>query len=528
MSLFSNEEKFKNLIAKPKDISPLIKEDMTLISGDFYGIQKFIFDRLSTKNASKVLRAKSAFIQIFTEYLARYICSELKISEECILSMNAGKFEILAPKGEYDLKAIQNKVDEFFVKNFYGLSGVMISSVTCKAEDFKDTTKYKALRKKIIDSVENKKFQKFNLNKKDAFSVLSYDTNIDNQTLCPICNIRKIEDKSENCKICNSFVELGKKLSFEHLEELVDSSELGIDFDRNFIIKIELNKKIKSYILFDGRSPADFKVLADNSCKDIDTGIKSLAILKADVDNMGNFLEKSDVTNSFEKFDSFSKTIDNFFSLYIPSLMKNRYQNTYTVFAGGDDLFLVGAWNEILDLAREIESDFKAFVKNSGLSISFGIAIAKPSTPISYLAEHTEELLEDAKDIDKENEVKNPKDAVTLFNETVKWDSYKEVYNKLNNALEDFKEHLNTAFLYRLLELIDMSKKLKFESDTVSAMWKSKLRYSFNRNILEKIKDNEKKQKAESMLKLLDKLIESKPKECKMVVNEFIYKRRES
>jgi CRISPR-associated protein Csm1 len=76
---FSNDKGFESLISKPKDISKLYSDDMHLISGDFYGIQKFIFDRLATKNASKVLRAKSAFIQIFTEYLARYICHKQPI-----------------------------------------------------------------------------------------------------------------------------------------------------------------------------------------------------------------------------------------------------------------------------------------------------------------------------------------------------------------------------------------------------------------------------------------------------------------
>ena len=324
MSYFSNEERFKDLISIPKDITSLLQDEMLLISGDFYGIQKFIFDRLSTKNASKVLRAKSAFIQIFTEYIARYICYKLKVNENSILSMNAGKFEILVPSKEIDLESIQKKIDSYFIKNFYGMSGVMVSSVECKKDDFKNKAKYKALRKKIIDSVEDKKFQKFNLFREDASDVLSYDTNVDNQSLCPICNIRKAQEKKENCSICDSFISLGKKLSFEHQEELVDSSELGIDFDTDFVIDIELNRKIKSYILFNGRSPADFKVLADNSCKDLETGIKSLAILKADVDNMGKFLEKSDVTNSFENFDSFSKTMDSFFSVYIPKMMKDQ------------------------------------------------------------------------------------------------------------------------------------------------------------------------------------------------------------
>lgn len=62
---------------KSKDINSLLNDDMLLISGDFYGIQKFIFEKLSTKKAAKVLRAKSAFIQIVTVYLARYICKNL-------------------------------------------------------------------------------------------------------------------------------------------------------------------------------------------------------------------------------------------------------------------------------------------------------------------------------------------------------------------------------------------------------------------------------------------------------------------
>ncbi len=536
MNYFSNKERFQGLIEKPKDIKSLLKDKMLLISGDFYGIQKFIFDRLSTKNASKVLRAKSAFIQIFTEYIARYICSELGATEKNIISMNAGKFEILIPKQDIKLNEIQDRIDKYFIKNFYGLSGVMISSVECEQKDFKDKKLYKKLRKKIIDSVEDKKFQKFNLFKKDAFDVLSYDTNVNNQTLCPICNIRQREPKNkekneykDNCSICEGFISLGKELAKDREEEIL-SSKLGIHFDNNYNPKIKLDKKIKSYVKYEKKdgviAPVVFNVLADNSCSDLETGIKSLAILKADVDNMGKFLEKSDVTNSFENFDSFSKTMDNFFSLYVPQMMKENYPNTYTVFAGGDDLFLLGAWDEILDLARDIEKEFKLFVNYDKLSISFGIAIAKPTTPISYLADYTEHLLEEAKGIDGDKEVKYPKDAISLFRETVKWNSYREVYNKLYSVLKNFEENLNTAFLYRLLELIEMSKKVKYQNDILSTMWKSKFRYSFNRNILEKIKDKKSKKEAEELLKLLSILINDKPKETKMVVNEFIYKRR--
>ena len=72
MSKFEDyfNKEFIELKDKQKDIKELLtSENMYLISGDFYGIQKFIFDGLTTKNAAKVLRAKSAFVQLFTSYI---------------------------------------------------------------------------------------------------------------------------------------------------------------------------------------------------------------------------------------------------------------------------------------------------------------------------------------------------------------------------------------------------------------------------------------------------------------------------
>jgi len=517
MSYFNNNKKFKPYIQKPKDISSILADEMTIVSGDFYGIQKFIFDRLSTKNASKVLRAKSAFVQIFTEYLAKYICHKLQIDENRILTRNAGIFEIAVPFVNVDIESIQKDVDEYFIKNFYGLSGVVLTKVECKKEDFKDPIKYKKLRERIINSIQNKKFKKFNLNK-DTQYVLNYDSGIDNQNLCKVCNIRKSKKEGENCDICDNFIKLGKKLSYEHQEELISSKEVGIEFN-GFETDINLDKKIKSYVLFKQYTPVTFEELAENSCIDEDSGTKALAILKADIDNMGKFLEKSSVTSSFEAFDAFSKSIDNFFSLYIPKLMSQKYKNTYTIFAGGDDLFLLGAWNEILELAREIEKDFKEFVAGDAktLTISFGITLAKPSTPISYLANYTEELLEEAKDIDNGKEVKNPKDAIALFREVVKWDDYKETYSNLENLFKDFDKNVTTATLYSLLKFCDMSKNVK--NDIKNTIWRSKLNYLFNRNI---------DTKYHNILGKLSDSIEKHPEATKMFLSEFIYKRRQA
>lgn len=501
---------FFDLKDKQKDIKDLYTSDeMYLISGDFYGIQKFIFEGLTTKNAAKVLRAKSAFIQLLSSVISKYICKKLQIDEKYILSTNAGKFEILSPKmDENILKEIQKTINQYFIKNFYGLSGINICFVSCDKNDFQEPTKYKKLREKIANEIEKSKFKKFDLQTQEP--ILSYDDNITNQTLCKVCNMRKVtneNDKEPCCKVCDNFISLGKKLTTFKIDELIKSDFIGIKFD-DFICDLIIDEKIKSYIGKNQKGEIlEFEDFSKNS-----QGVEAIGILKADVDGMGNFIKNSDIANSFENFDLFSKTLDNFFSLHIPRKMEKNFKNTYTVFAGGDDLFLLGSWDVILELSRFIESEFKRFVKSSELTISFGIAMAKASKPISYLAHETEHLLEKSKELDG-------KDAITFFGETVKWKSYKDVFAELDSAFKPFEnKEINTAFLYRLLEFCEMSKKVKYEGDILSTIWKSKLSYSFSRN-------NDKL--GENIYKLLDEKIDNNPKETKLFLCEFIYKRRD-
>jgi len=502
------DDSFKKIFhTKQKNIKTLLRDDMILISGDFWGIQKFIFEKLASKNASKVIRAKSAFIQIYTEYIAKYICYRLDIDETYILNNTAGKFEILSPnKDRTILNDIQKKIDNYFLTNFYGLSGITICATECIKNDFVSTKAYKEFRNRVLKTVEIEKFKKFDLINQENF-LIKYDKDIDNSSLCRICNIRKVED--ENCNICNVFIQLGKLL-VKREQSIISSDTLQITID-NFLIDITIDKRLKFYVSKeDFDTPATFETLANNSCEE-GKGIKALGILKADVDSMGKYLKESDITENFENFEYFSHTLNNFFSLYIPIILKEKYPDTYTVFAGGDDLFLIGAWDEIVALAREIHQEFQTFIRNK-LSISFGIVVVKPSYPVDRFAFVSEEMLENAKAIDED------KNAITLFGETVKWKSYLATFSNLNEAFKDLTlDETKTAFLYRLLEVVELSKKVKYDNDIEATIWKSKLSYSFHRNM---------DAKYENLLKVLYEEIDMYPKESKIFLSEFIYKRR--
>jgi CRISPR-associated protein Csm1 len=51
--------------------------------------------------------------------------------------------------------------------------------------------------------------------------------------------------------------------------------------------------------------------------------------------------------------------VDYFFSVYAGELMKEK--NIYTVFAGGDDIFVLGAWDEVIDFAKALREKFMEF-----------------------------------------------------------------------------------------------------------------------------------------------------------------------
>ncbi len=559
-----------------------------LIAGDFFGIQKFIFSDINAKYASKVLRAKSAYIQIFTKIVAHYIVDELNISHLHIITTSAGKFEILSPKIDEDkLNNIQNKLNDFFVKEYFGESGIGISWIKCKRSDFENSKKYKEIRKKLSDSVEAKKFSKFNL--KSINPIMEYDNDIDNQNLCKFCNKKKGKERRDKnepdetyvaCDNCEEFIQLGKYLTTKRYIIFTKNIEDGMNIFDNYSIRFDIEFQqnnrpaigiddfliydianedkyngfakweLSSYVKNNRYGKIDtFNELAECSCgkcndgNEDKQGVEAIIALKADVDGMGNFIKNSSVTDSFTKFNFFSRIVDYFFSVYVPYLMEKEYHHTYTIFAGGDDLFLVGSWNEVIDLAKRVRANFEKFIQErEDLSISMGLILIKPNRPINYIADIAENALEEAKDFcciqkekkcieilkdrektcdDKNRTDIRKKDAITLFGETVKWDNYLEIYDNLEK-MYNIKDNLNTSNLYTLLEISNMAIRLKYKTDEFKlrdALWKSKLRYLFNRNI------------NESYHYLIDDLnssLENYPKETKMFLVEFIYKRRKA
>jgi len=185
-----------------------------------------------------------------------------------------------------------------------------------------------------------------------------------------------------------------------------------------------------------------------------------------------------------------SRQLNTYFTLYLPYLLATdeRFQDVYTVFAGGDDLFLIGPWKRMPELALALRRSFGEYTcLNPALTLSAGISVNKPGEPVRAMAEKAESALSLSKTVWK------TKDSFTVFDETVTWATFDELERLKERLLEWLADDVvNNAMLFRLNELIEMAKQAKelvasSHPTTVEEMeclkWRARLKYSVVRNV---------------------------------------------
>ncbi|MCF7992152.1 MAG: type III-A CRISPR-associated protein Cas10/Csm1 [Thiohalocapsa sp.] len=200
-------------------------------------------------------------------------------------------------------------------------------------------------------------------------------------------------------------------------------------------------------------------------------GIRALATLKGDVDNLGRIFQHGLEVATLPRMAALSRQMNAFFAVYLPWLCQGRYPNAYTVFAGGDDFFLIGPWHAQIRLAADLRTAFKQYVAgNPDIHFSAGLSLTKPGLPVRYLAALGERALEAAKHNRPE------KDSVTCFDQSVAWETYDALVDagaELSRLADEFS--LSTAYLYGLLDLVEKAEQVDERPE--NAMWHSQFAY---------------------------------------------------
>ena len=146
-----------------------------------------------------------------------------------------------------------------------------------------------------------------------------------------------------------------------------------------------------------------FEVKTFGEIADGAKGCKKIGILKADVDTLGFLfsegLQREDRNmGTIARVNTLSRMLELFFNGYLHEIIATKYKNVYCVFAGGDDLFLLGPWNEMPELAIEINKKFHEYTGfNPCTTLSAAICTANGNGHISTLAEYCEQKLSQVK-----------------------------------------------------------------------------------------------------------------------------------
>lgn len=227
----------------------------------------------------------------------------------------------------------------------------------------------------------------------------------------------------------------------------------------------------------------------------------ALVSLKGDIDNLGSLFQKGLAKPTFAKMASLSRQVHAFFALWLPwfcehgkdELGINRYRNTYTVFAGGDDFFLIGPWESTLALASVMREKFAEYVRNETIGFSAGMTMSQPKVPVRHLARNTETALEAAKAHMDRGSAKN---AASLWGHSVGWKDWIGLMRIRRAALEDLTARaesegasFSTGLTYALLQLSDRAA----SKEPRDAIWRSQLHYRLARFFRDRVRGSEEK-----------------------------------
>lgn len=329
--------------------------------------------------------------------------------------------------------------------------------------------------------------------KKNSKNLISY-----------INELAKVVDKLEIIKLNNTdFIDLESKVN----NNLRSKMSFTFKFLGNLVPNIgEYCNDNHKYM------PLYFEHLARLS-----RGSNKLAILKMDVDNLGKIFSsgfdngKVNTKSSISRMSTLSSQLDMFFSGFINNiayefnknskvysnvegyeskfynlelkiqsddsdeietinlyklkyaeelneeelntLYKYRVPTIYIDYSGGDDLLVIGPYDDIILFAQELQNKFKIWTcNNPSINISAGINIVSPKFPIGKAVFIADDYLEAAKSCGR--------NKITLFGEVLNWETkgkikgfndLLEIANYLEFNCENKK--LSKSFVYSMLHM---------------------------------------------------------------------------
>jgi len=486
----------------------IMREDTAkwrLVCGDFSGIQSFIY-RITSKGAAKALRGRSLYIQLLCDIVSDHLLQRMELYATARIYASGGKFYLLiADCLEEKLREEVNKVNKWLLQEFGGDVFLGLGIAPVSAKDFAGGAMSEKWKEANDDLMLNRN-QRF-ASQMDA-SFFTPTESLDKGQHCKVCGKDDLQAdlKEGSCQQCRMLERLGQGLSDANYffyvrgddRKLVAdnlknescfsfSSPLDVDlyllseapsFSEGLALHASRLERLNDVDCMDGNwhgYACSYRWLGkwdkdkDSSNWEFDEfaeqaqGIKRIGVLRMDVDNLGQLFirgfawaEKKQM-GSLSRVATLSRQLNMFFSGYIMQLLKDEHK-AQIIYAGGDDIFLIGSWDVLPEVANHIRQDFQAFAAfNPDFSISGGISMVRGKYPIASAAELAGEAEAKAKLWQRKvGSLSVDKNALCMLDTVIGWEDYTAV-EKLRDMLASASKS-NHAILSRMREVVQAHK----------------------------------------------------------------------
>lgn len=398
------------------------------VGGDLSGIQNFLYN-ISSKKAALSLRGRSFFLDDYMKKVYKELVDQLSTQKK--IYNGGGKFYFITE----DTQENRGKIKEFakqknkeIWQEHFGQLAINIAFV-----EYNDAQ----VNKEVIGSLFTRISEKFKKQKQQKFKDLlieDYDKFFE-----PI----PVPEKVQVCNVTG--IEIENLVSASKDDELKVLQSVKKQIDKG----IELKTKEHSYFNF-----SDYTKIGEKEST-------YLGVLRMDVDGLGKRF--ADGFNNWEEYKAFSTKLTDFFKReHLETLKSFDKKKIDLIYAGGDDIFAVGKWDEVIDFAEELHTKVDERFNDEEIHISGGMVIVNNKFPIFKSAE----LSGKAEDKAKNNEYNGvKKNSFTFFNEAVNWnDEFKQIKDhkeELLNLID--KDKMPKSILHQVMYYYELSKQKENE-----------------------------------------------------------------
>ncbi len=513
------------------------KHPFLLIGGDLSGVQNFIYT-ISSKGALRTLKGRSFFLELLIEHTVDRLLEEAGLFRSNVIFTGGGHFYVIAPHTTKSIQAVRNvraEVNSYLQQAFNGDLQMFIEAVSFGKRTFKDSTMAWAEIAGRLDEVKRRRWE-------GEIASFLCEPKMPHETCliqnCAVCGredepLRELSENNREvlvCRHCRDQYRLGGLLQdsarrgrhpvicrWDSSPGNERSIQIGSRYYQVAVGMFGVSKEqaseeapvvfhLNDWDLTRFTHPGSRPLLAgvylpsDEGCRELEGmvaggfGMGNLGALRMDVDHLGRIFSSAipEGERTLSRMASLSRQLSLFFKYHINGLMENSegYPRTNAlinrsgerrlsvVYAGGDDLFLIGHWLDITEAAFDIKDAFARFVANPCITISAGIALGGEHEPVYRLANEAGYAEDTAKG--------NNRRSITLFSaHTLRWEEA-DAALRLTKELMNFSEiesgqlrlsqgSISAAVLYKLLAITRKQKKDK-------AWIMPKLAYLFGRS----------------------------------------------